>query len=276
MLSLVEIARREERRQAVGTGEISVDSESVGGGVMSFTAVGSWSNQACGLGLDGPVSDDDLDRLVEFYASRGVEPRIEVAPFADESLIKGLSRRGFRLREFENVFAREIPPLDPHVDLRAALPHGWAKGLELVRVDPGDAEMVRTFIHASTVGFRDPDEPIADHFYDICRRMVEHERTSAYSAVIDGDVVGGCAMETTPDVCAFFGVSVIERFRRRGVQQAMIVRRLERAQELGCPLACIHSKPGIPTERNALRLGFTLAYTKAVMAMPGEGLEPSP
>lgn len=30
--------------------------------------------------------------------------------------------------------------------------------------------------------------------------------------------------------------------------------------------------PGIPTERNALRLGFHVAYTKAILVQPGEGL----
>lgn len=35
-------------------------------------------------------------------------------------------------------------------------------------------------------------------------------------------------------------------------------------------------KPGIATERNAVRLGFFLAYCKAIMFLPGEGLEPAP
>ncbi len=273
MLEPIEIARREELRQAVGTAEISVESEPVGGGIMCFTAVGSWSNQACNLGLAGAVSDADLDRLVEFYSSRGVEPRIDVAPFADESLVKGLADRGFSLREFENVFARTV---DPHENLRDALPNGWPEDLELVELDPSNEPALVEFIDASTRGFRPPDEPIAEHFFEMCRRMVEHERCTSFSALVDGSVVAGCAMETTPDVASLFGVSVREAYRRRGIQQAMIVRRLERAQELGCPLVCIHSKPGISTERNAARLGFTLAYTKVVMAMAGEGLAPSP
>ena len=273
MLEPIEIAKREERRQAVGTAEISVESEPIGGGIMCFSAIGSWSNQANALGLDGAVSDDELDRLVEFYRSRGVEPQIEVAPFVDDSLIKGLAARGFTLRQFDNVFAREVSADE---DLRACLEHGWPSGLELVELSQKSDPMLAEFIDASTCGFRPADEPIADHFFETCRRMIEHERCTSYAAVMDGKIVGGCSMETTPEVASLFGVSVREPQRRRGIQQAMIVRRLERAQELGCPLVCIQSKPGIPTERNAVRLGFTLAYTKVVMAMAGEGLEPSP
>ena len=50
-------------------------------------------NQAMGLGFDGPVSNDDLNRLVEFFTSRGVEPKVELCPLADESLVKGLAAR---------------------------------------------------------------------------------------------------------------------------------------------------------------------------------------
>ena len=110
MFSLRDIAILEEGRQARGTADVGRESEEIAGGWMTFAGNGSWANQACGLGLQGPVTDEDLDRLVEFYDSRGVEPRIEVCPFADETLIAGLSSRGFRLREFENVLARELRP----------------------------------------------------------------------------------------------------------------------------------------------------------------------
>jgi len=53
----------------------------------------------------------------------------------------------------------------------------------------------------------------------------------------------------------------------------LIARRIERVRELGTLFACIVSKPGIATERNAQRLGFQLAYTKIVAVMPGPGLE---
>jgi hypothetical protein len=43
----------------------------------------------------------------------------------------------------------------------------------------------------------------------------------------------------------------------------------------GCILATISSRPGIPTERNALRLGFTMAYTKVILVRPGPGLAAS-
>lgn len=273
LLSYAEIARLEERRQALGTAEVVQIAEPIGGGFMAFEGPGSWANQACALGLDGPVPADEIDRLVAFYTSRGVEPKIEVCPFAHESLVRGLAERGFTLREFENVLARE---LGPEEDLRAVLSHGWPPDLLLLRVDPADEEQVRVFIDVSTHGFRREGEPIFSEFLAVTRRVVAHPRCDSFLALVGGEPAGGGGMETAAGVSCLFGASVLPRFRRRGIQQALIVRRLERARERGCRLACIHSRPGIPTERNAARLGFFMAYTKAVMALRGEGLLVSP
>jgi hypothetical protein len=52
--------------------------------------------------------------------------------------------------------------------------------------------------------------------------------------------------------------------------------RLERALALGSDLADITSHPGIPTERNAGRLGFRLAFVRPVLVRRGPDLVPSP
>ncbi len=273
MFSLHEIAILEEGRQALGTVDLGRESESVGGGWMTFAGEGSWANQACGLGLQGPVTELDLDRLVEFYASRGVEPRIEVCPFADETLIAGLFRREFRLIEFESVLARSLPA---HEDLRQLHPHGWPADLVLAHVDPANVEQVRTFADVSTQGVRAEGEPLAEVLEETTTKMVQHPRCDSFLARMDGKDVGGGAMESSGQVACLFGTSVAPTYRRQGIQTALMLRRLERARECGCKLAVIHSRPDIPTERNAMRLGFFLAYTKVVLTRPGPGLVPSP
>jgi len=273
LLSLRDIAILEEARQARGTVEVGWESEQIAGGSMTFAGEGSWANQACGLGLQGPVADDKLDRLVDFYVSRGVEPRIEVCPFADETLIAGLSRRGFELREFENVLARRLTPDE---DLRSLHPHGWPLDLTLVHVDPGDPAQVRTFVDVSTQGFRTDGEPLSAVYKAATTKMVEHVRCDSFLARVNNIDVGGGAMESADRVAGLFGTSVAPAYRRKGIQAALILRRLERARERGCELAVIHSQPGIATERNALRMRFFLAYTKVILAMPGPGLVPSP
>jgi GNAT superfamily N-acetyltransferase len=64
---------------------------------------------------------------------------------------------------------------------------------------------------------------------------------------------------------------VLAEFRGRGVQQALMATRLQRALALGSTLAAIISHPHVATERNAVRLGFALGYTRVVLVRPDEG-----
>lgn len=270
MLDFREIAAREERRQALRTAEVAQEAEAIAGGSMAFAGVGSWANQAAGLGLDGPVSDADLDRLVSFYVARGVEPRIEVCSYADPSLVEGLAARGFALRLFEHVFVRDLAQPVP------APEHLPPDGLEIRAVDPDDEAQVRTFVDASTIGFRPPGEPVSDITWTVTRRMVRQAGCTCFLALLDGEPAGGGAVDVVGDIAALMGTSVDPRFRRRGIQQALMRRRLAHARAQGAKVAVIGALPGIPTERNARRTGFALAYAKAILAMRGEGLAPSP
>jgi GNAT superfamily N-acetyltransferase len=273
MITPIEIARLEEARQAIGVAEVSVESEAIAGGTMCFGGKGSWTNQGQGLGLEGEVSDAELDRFVDYYLSRGVEPKLELCPFADRTLIEGIEKRGFTLLEFENVLIREIAT-DEQLDDQ--MPHPWPEGLEIVQVDPDDDERVETFVLASNSGFFPEGETIPELLRETSKRCVAHPRSSAFLALVDGQPVGGGAMEVTPAISSLFGASVLPEYRRRGIQAALILRRLKHAQDHGSPLVAIHSNPGIATERNATRLGFVVAYTKAIMRMSGPGLESSP
>ena len=271
----VVVARAEERRQALGVAEISAESEEIGGGIMSFTAIGSWSNQACDVGMRGPVEAAEIDRLVDYYATRGVEPKIEVCPFADPTLVRGLGERGFTLRDFETVLYRSLDANDPGPP-RAAPP-----GVRIVPIDPGDTAMVRRFAEVTSLIFCPPGEPVPEHMVDLTERCVRHPRTTAFAVVADGDVVGGGAMELAEEhegvrIASLFAGAVREDFRRRGVQAALIAERMVWGAAMGANVACIHTRPGIPTERNAMRLGFIPCYTKVSLAKQGEGLAPSP
>ncbi len=275
-LAPIDIARLEDHRQARSVAEIALEAEPIMGGWMCRSEPGSWSNQAAGVALDGPVTPADVDRLTDFYTSAAIEPRVELCPFADESLVSELSARGFTLRQFENVL---YLPLQNPGDL-ARLPPRLPEGVTIRVVDRDDAQQIETFVRASSLGFFPDGADIPEHFFESMRRVVRHPRTESYLALLYGRPVGGGGVEVanidaTLTSC-LFGVSVLPHARRRGIQQALIAARVRHAHERGAVIACIGSKPGIPTERNAARLGFRMAYTKAVLALAGEGLVPSP
>ncbi|WP_224245881.1 GNAT family N-acetyltransferase [Hyalangium gracile] len=271
-LSFIEIARLVESKQARAAAELARESHPFAEGWLAFGGKGSYVNKACGFGLGRAIADDELDELVEFFTSRGVEPRVELSPFVQASVLEGLDRRGFALQRFGNVLAR---PLSAGEALRASLPRGWPKEVTVERVDPRDDAAVREYVEVSESGFLAEGEPLPTEFLELGIKAVRRPVQDAYVARIRGEAVGAGGCESSDGVTALFGTSVKPAFRGRGIQQALIVARLERGLERGSRLAVIISGPGIPTERNAARLGFFMAYSRVCLVLHGEGLTPS-
>lgn len=268
MLELAQIAALEERRQADLLTAVAPLVRAFAGGVMGFHEPGSWQNQASGVGLDGPVADADVEAMVEFYVSRGVEPRVELSPFAHPSLIEALGRRGFVVREFEHVLARELLADE---DFESRLPLGRPAGLELEIVDKTDAAAIERAVETTLRGFY-PDAEPPGAMIDACRSTLLLDSTLTFVAWIDGELAAAGSLSRGSKVASLMGVSTLPAFRRRGIQQVLMVARLAAAREQGCVLTTIGSRPGMPTERNAMRLGFRVAYTKVIVVRPGDGL----
>jgi hypothetical protein len=93
---------------------------------------------------------------------------------------------------------------------------------------------------------------------------------------VDDQPAAAALVEIDPPLAQLFGGSTRPTLRSRGAQQALIVARLRLAQEAGCTIAATESQPGGPTERNAVRLGFTPIYTRVSLVLVREGLTPSP
>src|SRR5947209_5055811 len=60
--------------------------EQVAGGCAYFGGPTFPSNQVVGMGLYGPVTARDVDRVEEFFHSRGVPSTVVLSPLADPSL----------------------------------------------------------------------------------------------------------------------------------------------------------------------------------------------
>jgi GNAT superfamily N-acetyltransferase len=264
LLNISELAVLEESRQARAVAAVADIVEPLAGGLLSFSGPGSYSNQAVGLGMTGPVTGPELDQLIHFYESRGFQPQIELCPYAHESLIRGLAIRNFVIKDFETVLARDMT-----IPLEAKIP----AEIQINRVNPSDDAQVETLLQIVADGFTIANRDI---FRDHARKALDYPNTFAYIASIDGIVAAGGSCELTAPCGALFGMTTLEKFRNRGLQRALMIARLNAAQQSGCKYLTIGSKPDSATGRNALRLGFQVAYTKAILIRPAPGLLASP
>jgi ribosomal protein S18 acetylase RimI-like enzyme len=66
-------------------------------------------------------------------------------------------------------------------------------------------------------------------------------------------------------VFALFGAGTLPEFRGRGIQTTLLRTRMKAAAEAGCELAVVVTRRGTISERNCVRLGFRIAYSKATV-----------
>nr|BDT38300.1 GNAT family N-acetyltransferase [Myxococcus sp. MH1] len=244
----VELAQAAQNRAATPTHGIL----ELAGGLALFNGANSPLTQALALGLEGPVSAESLDRVEAHLGQQGGLLQLDLLPFADPSLAQELARRGYRVGEFQQVFVRALP---------ASPPPPTAPGIELRPLRPGEAQV---FSRTVAQGFMGRDE-VSDEEASLMLGTSTMPGTTCFLALVDGEPAGGGTVAIHDGVATLSGTGVRERFRGRGLQQALISTRLDWATRQGCTLASSSTLPASPSQRNMERLGFFVAYPKVVM-----------
>lgn len=231
-----------------------------GGGRALFGKPGSPLNKVLGLGLAGPVADEDLARIEAFYASRGAPAPIELCPLAAADLPPRLIARGFVVQGFENQLGRALgggaaAPTPPSSDVRVTL------------ATPAEDDLwIRVTAEGFAAGEPPVDGPASDLLsVDLMMEMMSqfaHPSIRRYLAWIGGEPAGGGAAWAYRGVLGIFGTATLPRFRRRGVQAAITLRAI--AESAGAEFATATTAPGSTSQRTFERLGFQVLYTRAV------------
>ena len=220
----------------------------VGSGNALYAGVGSPLTQA--IGCDG-----DVERIEQFFFERGADSIIHVTPWSQQSFTETLAKRGYRVFEFENVFAHVIPS--------AAEREESGRGITIKESDD-----VALWSRIAAEAFATEDMSV-EFLIKVMTPFayVKHART--YIAYVDGQPAGSAAMFAIPEikVAGFFGAGTRERFRNRGVQTALLHRRIAEASQAGCELGMVTTQPGSASHRNVARRGFELLYTKVSMRL---------
>jgi GNAT superfamily N-acetyltransferase len=236
------------------------------GGFAVFAGPASPVNKLIGLGFDGPLDLASLEGIEREWRDRGEPVRIELSILADASAGPALSQRGYRLHGFENVLASllehaALPHPDPAIETSAdADPRLWAD----IAVD--------AFLHMDGTG------SVADD--TLSREQLERELFDytgvagllRYLAKIDGEPVGEAALRIDREsrLAQLAGAGTLPAFRGRGVQKALLQRRLADARAAGCDVAVVTTAPGTRSQANVMRRGFVLLYTRAILVKSWE------
>jgi GNAT superfamily N-acetyltransferase len=268
LLADLSLARRVERAEiefcALGGARAArLDRLEAGGGIALCSTPGSPLNKVLGLGLQGPVSDGDLDRLAAFYAARHEPAQVELCPLAAPDLPARLVARGFVPQGFENELGRQLAG-----PVREELPRGVA----VVRAADDEewlGVVAAGFAAAEphVAGGAEPEAPIDPAALREVMASFVHPDIVRYVARVEGQPAGGGAAWERDGVLGIFGTATLPAFRRRGVQRAINLAALADATP-AAELAIATTAPGSTSQRTFERMGFRVLYTRAIFVRP--------
>lgn len=236
----------------------------VAGGIAAWAGDGSPLNKVAGLGFGGPVDPDALAGVEHAMAERGAPVQVELASLAEPGLAALFTERGYRLIGFENVLGRALAAT------------GATRGPEdpTLTIDLSDKRGLDVWMDAVVTGFGCPDAdgiPAHEQFgrealERVMADMAAVEGMVRYLARVDGEPAGGGSMYLSGGIAQLSGAATLPRFRRRGIQTALLARRLVDAAAAGADLAVVTTQPGSTSQRNMERHGFQLLYTRVILS----------
>jgi GNAT superfamily N-acetyltransferase len=233
----------------------------ISGGLAVYLGPASPVNKVIGLGLDQDLDLDALAAIEREWGDRNEPVRIEMAVLTDPSMGAALSERGYRLHGFENVLGIAIDrgaATAPDHDVSVALA---AEAEFETWIDIA----VEAFSTLDGTGSVPPDILSREHLRNVLLEMMGVPGFIRYLARVDGEPVGEAAMRIDGELAQLAGAGTLPRARGRGVQKALLHRRLTDARAAGCTLAVVTTAPGTRSQDNVMRRGFALLYTRAIL-----------
>jgi GNAT superfamily N-acetyltransferase len=249
--------------------EIGAAVAPIAGGHMIFAGLGSPIGRAVGMGFCVPVTEADFDQLEDFYYSRKAPAQLDYCPLTDTSLLEIARKRGYQFAELNQVLALGLwsdgRPSDsaqgrprPSEALAADVP-----GFQIRPGRLGEARIFSAIVRESF--FPSGGEPAG--FDEMLVPMFSFPGAITFVAECEGKLVATGAGLIIRDhkIVALFGAGTLKPYRGRGLQTAMLGKRLALAAQAGCEYAVIVTQGGTTSQRNAERMGFRVVYSKATL-----------
>lgn len=261
-LTSLELARQLERTEALANAAMiearrqidpsaGADWIEVAGVYAMFDGLDSPLTQTFGLGLFDPITANELERLEQFFESRGASVAHETCPLMPFDLLPVLHQRGYRPIEYSSVLVRPVE--------RAVEPVAGSSELDVRRIATDSIEL---WAQISARGWMTEAPELAGAIEDLGKVIGSSRGSSCFMAYRDDEPIAAAALFLDGSTVLLAGASTVPEHRRRGAQNALLDARLAFAAEHGAELAMMVAAPGSGSHRNAERQGFRNVYTR--------------
>jgi GNAT superfamily N-acetyltransferase len=219
------------------------------GAFAVFDGVDSPVTQTFGLGIFEEPSEAALDTIERFFVDRGAHVDHEVSPLAGVATLDLLCRRHYRPIEISSVMYRSVErpkaTVSPDINVRIA--------------GPGEGKL---WADISARGWSHEHPELRDSILEFGAICAAREDGPCFIAELDGEPGAAGVLCIHNGVALLAGGATVPEMRRRGLQAALLEKRIEYAFEHNCDLAMMVAEAGGESQRNAERQGFRIAYTR--------------
>jgi GNAT superfamily N-acetyltransferase len=203
-----------------------------------------------------PATLAQLDEIEQLYAEHGARPAFEVVPSRlTEELGRALTLRGYAMVQFQAGLVGRPAEL-------AQRPEELAPSEELV-IEEVDCD--ERFAELYLACWQEPDP-------EIVRSGMAHWRANKpwryFVARLAGELAGAAILDVRHQTALLGSAGTLPTHRGRGVQSALIRRRIAEAAQAGCDLLVGGAYFGTSSMRNQMRMGLSLAFTRGIWVAP--------
>jgi GNAT superfamily N-acetyltransferase len=249
--NVASIEARAATEPHVGAKWIEVD-----GTFAMFDGPRSPLTQTFGLGMSAAPTPTAFDEIESFFSSRNADTMHETCPLADSALLRILPDRGYRPIEQSTVLYQAL----------RATADAMPEPNQSLRVRLLSADEFDVWATTTSLGWSDTPE-LAQFILDFGRSYACAAGMTTLIAEWDGEPAAAAALSIQSGVAVLGGASTVPKFRRRGLQAALLQARLAHGARVGCDLAMMVAAPGSGSQRNAERRGFRIAFTRTKWAL---------
>ncbi|WP_257351225.1 GNAT family N-acetyltransferase [Pseudalkalibacillus decolorationis] len=197
---------------------------------------------------------EDIDSILDFYLERDIPARFELTPAnSTTDLLRTLSKKGYFHSGFHTALYRNL-----NVDLILNKELNSSIRIEEIKKDEFD-----TFGEIYTKGFNMPSF-LKEHVTENNKVLDDKDNWTFYVASVEGEPAGVGVLFVKNGIGTLAASATVPELRNKGVQSALINKRIETAIKLNCNLIVGQAAYGSVSQKNMERAGMKIAYTNAI------------
>lgn len=202
-----------------------------------------------------PTDLDRLDEILAWFDGRNMSGRFDLVPgLVSPELFKALAAKGFYQSGFYAALYGEATTYEPQFP-----------GVSVREVQPDELE---TFGDIYMAGFGFPEER-RSVLVPSMTLLYEYPAVRLYLGLVDGQPAGIGFLLLNNGVGYLGTAATLPGLQGRGVQKALMYRRMAEAARNGCDLVTSHTQYASVSQSNMEKVGLRLGYIKAIWTRLG-------